>query len=264
MSAPDAHQPSWIDLDGAANVRDLGGRAGAGRRTRHGVLLRADALDALSAADVEELAGRRGLRHVVDLRSDGERAERGRGLLGSHPAVRYTELQIITEAQLEQRRDERARRLADGTPTAQIMAEGYAQLLDWGAAAFVTAFKAIAIGADGWPALVHCSAGKDRTGVLVALLLGAADVDRDDIVADYAATAQRMAGVIERLEGAAHFTGMATDLPAFTFDAQAETMARFLDHLEQGWGGPRGWLVAHGIDQPDLDRWRATLLEPTP
>ena len=98
---------TWIDLAGAHNVRDLGGlRAGAGA-TRPNVLLRADALDGLTAADVAELVETRGLAHVVDLRSGHERLERGRGLLGATP-VRYTELEVIGPDDLARRAESRA------------------------------------------------------------------------------------------------------------------------------------------------------------
>ncbi len=262
MTAQVGPQPDWIDLEGAVNVRDVGGLPAARGRTRPNVLLRADALDALSAADVSELADRRGLGGVIDLRSDGERAERGRGRLGTRNQVRYTELQIIDEGQLEQRRAERERRLAAGTPTSEIMAEGYAQLLDWGAASFLVAFRAV-LNTSAAPCVVHCSAGKDRTGVLVALLLGAAEVEPEAIVADYAATGQRMAAVMARLETASHFAGMAANLPAFAFDAHPETMARFLTHLDQQWGGPIGWLATHGITEAELEAWVARFIEST-
>jgi len=256
-----SHQPRWIDLDGAANVRDVGGLPALGGRTRAGVLLRADALDALSPADVTELAVRRGLRHVVDLRTPGERAERGRGLLGHHPGVRHSELPVIDDEQLEARRQARADRLAAGEATAAIMADGYAQLLDWGAEAFVTAMRA-ALDDDGVPVVVHCSAGKDRTGVLVALLLGAAGVEPAAIVADYAATAARMAGVVERLRTSEQFAGAMDALPGFTFDAEASTMQRLLALLDTGWGGPVGWLSAQGVTATELARWQELLIEP--
>ena len=81
----------WLALEGAHNVRDLGGLPTVdGGVTRHGVLLRSDALDLLSDADVDVLSNTFGLRHVIDLRSSSERAERGRGPLGGIPTVRYT------------------------------------------------------------------------------------------------------------------------------------------------------------------------------
>lgn len=244
----------WIELQGAANVRDLGGLPAAPGQTATGMVLRADALDALTPGDVDRLVQHWSLRHVVDLRSDGERAERGRGLLNEQP-IRYSELQIIDEAQLELRRTERETRLAEGEAVPQLLAEGYAQLIDWGSPAFVSAFRAVTE-PNGGPALIHCSAGKDRTGILAALLLGAAGVDHDAIVADYALTTERMDRVVARLASAERFAYLAENVQSFVFAAHAETMQWFLQHLDDNWGGSAGWLTAHGITADEVDDWR--------
>lgn len=252
---------SWIDLEGASNCRDLGGLPAAGGTTRAGVLVRADALDRLTDADVVELGQRRGLAHVVDLRTDGERAERGHGRLQAR-GIRYSELAVITDAHLASRHLARAARLEAGGDPAQIMAEGYVELLELGAPALVEALRRI-VAPGGSPALVHCSAGKDRTGVLVALLLGAADVDRETIVVDYAATHERMEAIITALQGAAFFQQMAEQVPAFVFGARAETMESFLDALDRGWGGAAGWFTAHGAAEAEVAAWRDLLVAPT-
>ncbi len=257
----DSVQPNWISLDGAANVRDLGGLpVVGGGSTRTGVLVRSDGLDGLTEADVTRLVDGVGIRHVVDLRSAGEREERGRGLLGTRPVV-YTELEVIDDAVLEQRRQERSAWLADGADPALAMAEGYVQFLELGASAFVSAFRRLVETPGGLPAVVHCSAGKDRTGVLVALLLGAAGVARDAVVADYAATAGRMAAVIERLRSAGRFQQLAAELPAFVFAAEPATMAWLLDRLDERWGGASGWFEAHGVEPALLEQWRRRVVE---
>ena len=110
--------------------------------------------------------------------------------------------------------------------------------------------------------MVHCSAGKDRTGVLVALLLGAVGVPDAVIVADYAATGERMQPVIARLQEAQVFQGLAAELPAFTFDAQPASMAHFLDRVAADWGGVAGWFEAHGAPTGALQRWRELFTEP--
>ncbi|MEO5899865.1 MAG: tyrosine-protein phosphatase, partial [Ilumatobacteraceae bacterium] len=186
----------WIDLDGAHNVRDLGGLTAGAGHTRPHVLLRSDALHELTASDVGHLVDDIGLAHVVDLRSDSERLERGRGALGS-TTVRYTELQVIGPDVLARRAETRRASFAAGLPPARILSDGYLELLDLGAPAFVSAFEAI-VAPGGAPALVHCAIGKDRTGVLIALLLDAAGVDRTEIVADYARSGERMAPIIAR------------------------------------------------------------------
>ncbi len=253
------HEPSWIEFDGAHNVRDLGGLPADTGSTRHRVLLRADALDALSDSDVAHLVDEVGLVHVVDLRSAGERAERGRGLLGDTTIV-YSDLDVIDDLTLAFRRDARTTAVEAGTDPEVIIADGYVQLLEVGAPAFVTALERM-VASGGTPALVHCAAGKDRTGVLVALLLDAAGVDREVIVADYAATQERMTAILARLLPAAAYQHLAEDLPAFVLDARPGNMRRFLGALDQTWGGAVGFFEANGVSRDTLDEWRSLFVE---
>jgi protein-tyrosine phosphatase len=244
----------WIELDGAYNVRDLGGLPTATGITRSGVLLRADALDALTDDDVACLVEQRSLAHVFDLRSQSERDQRGRGRLGA-TEVAYSELEVIVEADLERRRQERSVAFAAGTDPEEVLALGYAELLDLGRTAFPAALTRL-VAPGGTPALVHCAAGKDRTGVLVALLLDAAGVERRAIVADYAATQQRMAPIIERLAAASAFHAMAEQVPAFVYEARAGTMERFLALLDDRWGGAASFFTVNGADPAAVDEWR--------
>ena len=250
-----------IQLEGAHNARDVGGLpAEGGGATRHGVLLRSDALDALTAADVERLVTDIGLAHVIDLRSRAERAERGRGLLG-HTSVRHSDLDVVDETELVRRQNTRTASFAAGKDPTLIIADGYVELLELGAAAFVAALEGI-VAPGGVPALVHCAIGKDRTGVLVALLLDAAGVERDAIVADYALSHQTLAHIREQLEQSEAFQTLARRIPAFVFDATPETMEHFLDRLHEGWGGAAGYFVANGADAGAIDRWRALFVAP--
>jgi protein tyrosine/serine phosphatase len=252
-------ETTWIELEGAHNVRDLGGLPADGGRTRHGVLLRSDALDQLTADDVERLVAVEGLAHVVDLRSAHERVERGRGPLGATP-VRYTEVEVIGPDDLARRAATRAAAFAAGEAPARILADGYVELLELGGTAFAAAFERI-VEPGGTPALVHCAVGKDRTGVLVALLLDAAGVPADEIAEDYARTAERMGPIIERWVATNASTGMSEQMAAFTASAPAETMARLLEELHARWGGAAGYLVAHGQPQSRVDAWRRLLVD---
>jgi protein tyrosine/serine phosphatase len=252
----------WLELEGAANARDVGGLpAAGGRRTRAGVLIRSDAVHQLSEADVALLVERVGLRHVVDLRAPGERREHARGLLGHTPVV-YTELDVLTDALIEQRRAERESALARGDEPAAIIADGYHQLLGHGRHAFVTALERLAVPA-AVPALVHCSAGKDRTGVLVALLLDAAGVEPAAIVADYAATDERIDGVRQRLAAMPAYAQLATETPGMLLAAHAATMQLFLDRLHEEDGGGARWFLTAGAPPEALAAWRERILTPT-
>jgi protein tyrosine/serine phosphatase len=249
----------WIELEGAQNVRDLGGLAAAAGRTRPGVLLRSDALDQLTADDVRQLLDVGGLKHVVDLRSAHERTERGRGPLGATP-VRYTEVEVIGPDDLARRAATRAAAFAAGEPPPRILADGYVELLELGAPAFAAAFGRI-VEPGGTPALIHCAVGKDRTGVLTALLLDAAGVDRGEIVADYARTAERMGPIIDRWMTNNPSTGMTEQMAAFTASAPAETMDRLLEQLHARWGGGAAYLAANGQPRAAVDAWRQRLVD---
>ena len=138
------------------------------------------------------------------------------------------------------------------------MAEGYVHLLELGAPAFATAVDALVI-EGGTPALFHCSAGKDRTGVLAALLLDLAGVEHDAIVADYAQTADRMEAVFGRLRGAEWFARLSDEVPAFVLDAQASTMEKFLAALTERWGDAAGYLQFAGVADDSVDLARRLL-----
>jgi len=247
-----------IRLEGAHNVRDLDGLPATGGSTRAEVLLRGDALDGLTAADVTALVDGHHLAHVVDLRSRAERIERGRGLLGQ-TKVRYSDLDVVDEANLARRQEHRATSFAAGVDPNVIIADGYVELLELGAPAFVAALENI-VEPGGVPALVHCAIGKDRTGVLVALLLDAAGVERKAIVADYALSHQTMSHVREQLEQSEAFQALARQIPAFVFDATPQTMELFLDRLHERWGGGAGYFTANGVEPSVLDRWRALFI----
>jgi protein-tyrosine phosphatase len=256
---PEQSHVAWIELEGARNVRDLGDLPARHGRTRRRRLLRSDALDALTGADVARLVDDVGIVHVIDLRSRLERAERGRGLLGAG-AVTYSELDVVNEQVLSRRSKDRATAFATGIEPHIIIADGYVELLELGGQAFGGALERL-VAPGGLPALVHCAIGKDRTGVLIALLLDAAGVDRAAIVADYARTGERMRVIIERIQSSRAFDNMARQIPAFVFEARAETMERFLQRLDDIWGGAEGYFAAQGVGADVIERWRAELIE---
>ncbi len=129
--------------------------------------------------------------------------------------------------------------------------------------AIVAAMATIADGEA--PVLVHCTAGKDRTGVTVALALMLVGVDRDSIVADYALTDSVMQGVFARMP--ATIAGLPAGsepaevrIPEWLRGAPAEAIAEFIDALEEHGGGAVGWYLANGGDAGVVERLRARLL----
>ena len=107
--------------------------------------------------------------------------------------------------------------------------------------------------------LVHCAAGKDRTGVVVAIALDAAGVDRDTIVADYLATRERIDAIMARLVSSATYRAELEGHEPQRHAPRPGTMERVLELVDQRFGGSVAWLAAHGLRVPDLERLRRRL-----
>jgi len=120
------------------------------------------------------------------------------------------------------------------------------------------------IARDRGAALVHCAAGKDRTGVVVALALTAAGVRPQAVVADYAATGERTEAILSRLRRSPTYARDLDSLPAEAHRARPETMAAFLEQMESRYGGVARWLTDHGLNAEELDLLRAKLRHPLP
>jgi hypothetical protein len=249
------HSERWIELEGADNTRDLGGLAVVGGgRTRFRRLLRAGTLQDLTTGDVTYLTEDLGIRTVVDLRLADEARREGSALSGI-PAVRYFSLPLSSAGNV------RSDIVADG---AEMDIVGhYVALLEGSATNIVTAARIFADDMSG-PAIFHCAAGKDRTGVLAAVVLDAVGVGRETIIADYALTGQRMKQISARLLRLATYRDMRALSCGVKGAATAdeESMAAFLDELHARYGSGAGYLTAHGLSRGDLAALRAALVEP--
>jgi protein-tyrosine phosphatase len=235
-------------LDGAFNFRDLGGlRAGSGLRVRPGVLFRSDTLQALTAADVAYLTDELRLELVVDLRVGPEAVSEGRGPMAA-AAVSYLNAPLHEAP------------VSDSSPEQQALEFSLTHLAstDSALATVVRVVGALA----GRPVLVHCAAGKDRTGLVVALLLSLLGVDDDEIVADYLRSGSNMPRIIERFRGWPRYRDHMASVPAEVYAAHEFTIRGLLDGLERLHGGARGWAAARGISEGDVRRLREGLLVP--
>jgi hypothetical protein len=244
-----------LPLSGAYNFRDLGGyRASGGRQTRWGRLFRSDTLHELTDGDLEVLRDV-GLASVIDLRTPTEVERTGRGLLAGEP-VRYVNLSVLGE----EVRDVGEARAAPTIADFVDVADRYLTYLD-GTAALRAAVELLTE-ESSYPVVFHCAAGKDRTGVLAALVLDCLGVDRQAIVDDYALTATRMDLIVARLRRDPLYGDRVDELPASVFAVEAGTMERFLAGVHERYGGARGWALAAGVPEEALDRLPALLLEP--
>ena len=260
---PDTSQFS-LNIAGATNFRSLGGLpAAGGRRIRPHALMRADRLIGLDARDWNELS-RTGLATICDLRSDAERAEHPNRL---PPGFEVQELNCQVSNDL--RADPSLGRLMLDDPSARgaerVMIEIYRRFPGYMGRTLTAVVERLLAG--GAPMLVHCSAGKDRTGFVVAMLLHALEVPESLIRDDYLAS-KRWPGAVH------HRTSLAARLgrfmPASELEAAVDTVIDvrevYLDAALEAavaqFGSIDRYLeVAAGLDAQRRARLRESLLE---
>ena len=230
-----------VTLDGSLNTRDLGGLPLArGGRTRFGVMLRSDAVLSLALLDAERLE-QVGLTTVIDLRGADER-ERAVSAFVGRDGVDVHDVEIW-----------QAIHDAGATPSDPWdLTAHYLAALDHAAGAFARATR-ILVSAPG-AALFHCTAGKDRTGLLAALLLEAVGVPRAVVIDDYVLTHDRIDPLRERLLVDAESRGIARADFARLLGATPALLQPALDHLDARYGGARAYLRAAGVEAGTLRR----------
>jgi protein tyrosine/serine phosphatase len=254
--------PRWLALEGAANARDLGGLALAGGGTvAPGVLLRSDNLQGLTGADVSRLVDDLGVRVVVDLRTGIEVELEGPGplLRDGRAAVRHRSLYPESGERTDVDADVfpwQARR-EDGAEEEAPGVQAYLGYLRDRPDSIVAALRDIAFAPGA--TLVHCAAGKDRTGVVCALALAVAGTTRAAIVDDYIATGERIEPLMARLLASPTYAADLDGRPIHDHAPRAETMERVLDVLDERHGGALGWLERAGFDTDDAAALRARL-----
>jgi protein tyrosine/serine phosphatase len=259
---------SWIELDGAVNARTV----------VPGVLLRSDNLQDLSDRDVRTLVDDHGLVCVIDLRTDIEVALEGPGPITREASVviehrsLYPDTGGNTDLDAEADGDaaDGARAVRPETvdiwrsdPNGGFEAEipvvrAYMSYLTRRPDSIVAALRTIAA-ADG-AVLVHCAAGKDRTGVVVALALDAVGVQRAVIVEDYLRTGARIEQIMRRLRSSETYRA---ELEGHDADRHAPVpgaMERVLQLIDERFGGSVAWMTANGLRAEELARLRARLI----
>jgi protein tyrosine/serine phosphatase len=248
METPDR----LLSLAGAYNFRDLGRYPTTdGRMTVWGKLFRSDTLQELTGADLDVLR-RIGLAGVIDLRTTAEVERSGRGPL-AHEPVRYLHASVLQDEGGE----------SQAAPSGDDPSERYLWYLDAGRHALVAALEMVA-DPDSYPLVFHCAAGKDRTGVLAALVLDILAVRTEVIVEDYVLTETRIDLIRARLRRDPVYGDQIDQIPASRLSVQATTMECFLSELHARHGGARDWALAAGVAEASLDRMSAFLLEPAP
>jgi len=268
--------PNWIELDGVVNMRDLGGIVTAdGDTVRPRRLLRSDNLQDLTPEAVDPLVTRYGVTDIVDLRTHVELAKEGDGPLRAVAGVTHHHHTLYREDtdesgipaaeralpwETDERRELTAARRDPDQDRAhdRFWSEHYLSYLASRPDSVVAALDAIA-SSEG-AAVVHCAAGKDRTGTVVGLALKVVGVSDDLVIADYAASAERVPAIMARLRSSAAYAANMQDKTVAQQSPTTDTMRLLLGALHERYGGALGWLQTQGWTRADTDRLRRKLL----
>lgn len=233
---------SVLDIAGVNNIRDVGGMPALGGRIRRGVLLRSGQLSGATTPGVARLRGL--VRHIVDLRDGEEVAAEPSEVDG--PDTTHLPLFLGSVRSFFE--------------TDTSLEDLYLHLLEESGERLVEAVRIIAAGE---PTLVHCTVGKDRTGITVALALAAVDADREAIIADYALTASQLPA--ERNARIAAYLRQvhpeAVNAVALATESPAPVMRRLLETVDERWGSAAGYLRAQGMTDSELDDLKRALVE---
>lgn len=242
-----------IRLGAVHNFRDIGGYPTVdGGTTRWRRLFRADGLYRLTPADLE-VVRELGLRTVIDLRTAAELDERGTFPVEDHP-VAFHHVSVITNTWTA---DD-----AEGEhDAADFLERAYLSILDEGEERLAEALMALCQ-PGALPAVFHCAAGKDRTGLLAMLVLGCLGVPDEFIVADYALTEGGMRRMLEwaQREQPELYQRLATG-PVIFSAAVPEAMQRMIGHVRDWHGGISEFARALGVPAAAIDHLRAELVE---
>lgn len=238
--------PERLELEGAHNIRELGGypTVDGGYTLTHRVL-RGDELTNITETDKARLI-EYGLHRVVDLRSSLEN-EREANPFANTPYVEYVNIPMLDHMNSSNFMDE--------LPSS--LAELYIGMLEGDGADLGRVMRMLAQPTTG-VTLIHCTFGKDRTGVLSALLLLLAGVPEDEVIADYAASAANMKAQIDALLVAARSMGV--EVPASLLTSDPADMRAMIDYLNEKYGGAHAYLGERcGCESETLDRLRGLL-----
>lgn len=257
-------------VEGAVNLRDLGGLVAGGHVVRRGRIFRSGMMHCISEPGLAALGRDHHIRTVIDFRNAQELEGDGLSNFDSS-GLRYIHLPIIdsgavagndgtapasAQESLELRRA-RMRELMDGTLS---WSTSYRGIIEKYGASYVRFFETLA--APGTLAAVfHCAAGRDRTGIGAALLLDILGVDEETIVHDYHATGAILQPHAHRYVRLQSEMGWTTDEIGRLLMTHPAAMTEFLTFLREDFGGAEAYMVANGLDPAVLTELRGQLLE---
>ena len=237
------------DLSGFYNLRDGGGLWAADGRLRTLRLLRSDQPGAMDSQDADFLRDLP-VSSVIDLR---------------------TEIEITFEPSLFKKNGFKVQRhsIMAGSPASMVggdmtVSKMYQEMLKEGGKAFARAITAVAAGLSEGSVIVHCTAGKDRTGITMALIQELLGVSRDDIVSSYALTQENLEGpwLEHKIKQVSEFVGKkeADKLAPLMSQSPPQAMVDALDYMDDHFGGPYQYLAKHHLDPHVVEQLRGSLV----
>jgi protein-tyrosine phosphatase len=240
-----------VALSSAYNVRDLGGLpSGEGFRVRYGRVYRADALHRLNRSDIAVLQALQ-IRRVFDLRSDAELARDGVGEFAGRIAKHvHVPLVRVSLSPFDPEIDWNTMNLRDR----------YLEMLDEGGRAIRTIFRALA-DEDPGAVVFHCSGGKDRTGVVAALILRCLGVADAVVVEDYSISEANLATVVQEYRSHLERSGLDAAAISYLTSSPPERMNYTLAEVDRRWGSTEAYLDSIGVRAETIECLRRNLLE---
>ena len=243
-----------INFEAVLNFRDLGGYwAKDGRMVAWRRLFRSGELHQMTAGDFNLLKEEIGLKTIIDLRSNNEIKSQAANRL-SEAGVKYFNIAFLNDDNNRQPVEPRLEEFND-------IGNLYLHMIrqkEFGCR-LVEALEIIAR-LDNHPLVFHCFAGKDRTGVLAAMLLSLLGVADEDIIQDFSLSTPYMDLIKERFYKRSQMREDGKVPPDFFWKAEPQSMSRFLTGLKQEFGSAREYVAAHGADTSLCERLEGALL----
>ena len=235
----------YLALEGSYNIRDIGGYPTQdGHETRWGAIVRADSLSNLPLASQRALLDYP-IHTVIDLRRSSE-LQASPDVFAQSAHVKYVNISLLEdESQIGQ---------------VQSLEELYRLILENSREPIKQTIETLAQ-KDTFPCLLHCTIGKDRTGLIVALLLGLSDVDPTIIADDYALSEGYLDPLFQIYRAKAKQNGTDVERLAWLVRSRRETMLATLAYLDEQYGGVRGYLSAIGITNQQIESIYSQIVE---
>ena len=263
-----------IHLEGTTNTRDIGGYQTSDLRTvRWGQIIRSENLSRLSADDFRKLEDL-GVKTVIDLRTDREHDESPTVWQGDNPPqfFHFPIGDVKHEWFRAQRRMMRDNRFTE-EESLDHMVSGYRMIADVGPPSY-RALMELVLEPSNWPILIHCNAGKDRSGVAVALILEALGVDRETVMDEYLLTnqvgrSQQKAELLARESSKYRGVGRRNRSPSAgawypIVGVRAEMLEAFYASVDEQYGSMNAFLSELGVDREARSALAASLTTEAP